>query len=169
MDTVRVKRNTNGDSRVADHTPTITEFDSANSSHRKDVAALMSSFADEIKSRGLDHDWTKTEEPYRSIFYRDMCNAIEGTRDFFDGEWHELHYIKLERHHITRACPYNVNLIDVVEMVCDCVAAGMARSGNVDKVIIPAEFLERAVENTVELLKDSIILEEDNADDTEIL
>ena len=76
--------------------------------------------------------------------------------DFFDGEWSKLHYNVLERHHLKRHCPDDVNMLDVIEMICDCVAAGMARSGEVYDVDIPAEVLTKAVKITVELLKSHI-------------
>jgi hypothetical protein len=52
-----------------------------------------------------------------------------------------------------------VNLFDVIEMLCDCVSAGMARSGDVYDVDIPAEVLTKAVRNTVELMKEQIEVE----------
>lgn len=76
--------------------------------------------------------------------------------DFFDGEWSKIHYEVLERHHLKRHCPDDVNMLDVIEMICDCVAAGMARSGEVYDVDIPAEVLTKAVKNTVDLLKREI-------------
>ena len=87
MRTITIKPNKNGDSRVADHVPTIEEFRRANLSHCKDVKMIMHEFAKQIKIRSEDHDWTKREEPYESMFYRDMCNTIEGRIEFFDGEW----------------------------------------------------------------------------------
>lgn len=90
------------------------------------------------------------------MFYRDLCATLEGRLNFMDGEWAHLHYYEKERHHLKQHCPDDVNLFDVIEMLCDCVAAGMARSGDVYDVDIPAEVLTKAVANTVELLKDEI-------------
>lgn len=73
-----------------------------------------------------------------------------------DGEWAKLHYEELERHHLRRYCPEDVTLIDVIEMLCDCVAAGMARSGEVYDVDISADVLLKATKNTVEMLKNSV-------------
>ena len=78
--------------------------------------------------------------------------------DFFDGEWSKLHYTELERHHLSRHCPDDVNMFDVIEMICDCVAAGMARTGDVTDVEIPPEVLTKAVKNTVEVLKEQVEL-----------
>lgn len=159
MRPIKIKPNKNGDSRVADHVPTIEEFSYANRSHKDDVENLMGVFADDISARGRDHDWTKVIEPYRSMFYRDMCNTMEGRIDFFNGEWSKLHYEKLERHHLNRHCPEDVNLIDVIEMLCDCVVAGKARSGDVYDIDISGTVLQNAVKNTVELLKSHVIVE----------
>ena len=41
-------------------------------------------------------------------------------------------------------------------MLCDCVVAGMARSGEIYDVDVPPEVLTKAVANTVKLMKDEI-------------
>ena len=159
MKTIKIKRNTNGDSRAATTIPTINQFNNANSMHARDVEKMMKSFAEEIKNRSTDHDWTKLYEPYKSMFYRDLCNTIERRMRFEDGEWYKLHCDN-ERHHLLKRCPEDVNLIDVIEMICDCVCAGMARSGCVRDLELDMEILERAVKNTVEMLKNSVELED---------
>ncbi|HUD75085.1 MAG TPA: hypothetical protein VMQ76_08430 [Terracidiphilus sp.] len=50
----------------------------------------------------------------------------------------------------------DVNLIDVLDMICDCVMAGMARSGSVYPLNIKPEVLMTAFQNTVELLKANV-------------
>lgn len=52
--------------------------------------------------------------------------------------------------------PADVNLIDVLDFIADCVMAGMARSGSVYPLVLPPELLERAFQNTVELLKANV-------------
>ena len=153
---IKIKKHTEGDSRVAKDIPSFHDFHIANVDHIEDVKALSRFFAEELKRRVLSHDWTKITEPYESMFYRDLCGVLENRMDFFDGEWSKLHYEKLERHHLKRCCPNDVDMYDVVEMICDCVAAGMARSGEIYDVDIPAEVLTKAVRNTVELLKSQI-------------
>lgn len=159
MKKIKIKRNTNGDSRSATTIPTINAFGDANNIHAMDVEKMMKSFAEEIKNRSTDHDWSKLYEPYRSMFYRDLCNTIEGRMKFEDGEWYKFHCDN-ERHHLLKHCPDDVNLIDVLEMLCDCVCAGMARSGCVRDLEIDAEILDRAVRNTVTLLENAVELEE---------
>ena len=57
-------------------------------------------------------------------------------------------------------CPDDVNLIDVLEMIADCVCAGMARSGEIRDLEINPDILNRAVHNTAKLIKDMIVVEE---------
>lgn len=159
MKKIKIKRNTNGDSRSATTTPTIDMFDDANRMHIKDVGKMMDLISNIIAGRGINHDWSKIMEPHRSIFYRDLCNTIEGRMKFEDGEWYKFHCDN-ERHHLLKRCPEDVNLIDVIEMICDCVCAGVARSGYVRDLEINTEILERAVKNTTELLKNIVELED---------
>lgn len=156
---IKVKKHTEGDSRVATELPTVSEFDAANNDHIQDVKNAIEWFARSLTEWTRDHDWTKSEEPYRSMFYRDLCAAIEGKKDFMNGEWAHLHYYVKEKHHLRQHCQDNVNLFDVIEMICDCVVAGMARTGNVYDVDIPTEVLTKAVTNTVEMLKNNIEIE----------
>lgn len=157
---IKMKKHTEGDSRVAKEIPSFDKFDEANKDHIKDVKNLASYFSEELGKSVNIHDWTKIKEPYRSMFYRDLCAVMEGRMNFFDGEWSKLHYYVLEKHHLKRHCPDDVNMIDVIEMICDCVAAGMARSGEVYDIDIPSEVLQKAVKNTVEMFKSVIEVEE---------
>lgn len=159
MKPVKIVKNTNGDSRVAKSVPDFYKFVDANNLHRADVKNMMNALAEEIQLVGKKHDWTKAEEPYRSNFYRDLCNTIEGRIEFKDGQWNKDHYA-LERHHLLERCPDDVNLIDVLEMICDCVCAGTARSGEVRDLEINEDILVRAVANTVEMCKKAIVLED---------
>ena len=159
MITVKIKRNTNGDTRVATKVPTFQEFGEANRLHTQDVKRMMWEFSEEIKNRGVSHDWSKLNEPHRSTFYRELCKTIEGQMNFEEGEWYKFH-CENERHHLLNHCPDDVTLIDVIEMICDCVCAGMARSGSVRDLEINKEILERAVSNTVKMLEDIVELED---------
>lgn len=158
MKPIEIKKNSIGDTRTATRVPTFEEFREANAEHKSDVSRMMSSIAECINKAGRHHDDTKVSEPERSLFYRELCAKIEGKIDSFtDGEWYPIH-CKTERHHLNEHCPDDVNLIDVLEMICDCVCAGMARSGSVYPVTIPNEILQKAVENTVNMCIDSVCL-----------
>ncbi len=149
---IKIRKHTEGDSRVAKEIPTFNAFENANIAHRLDVKVLMEFCAEELKIYGSWHDWTKTSEPFAHMLYHDLCGTIEGRMKFTDGEWAKMHY-EGERHHLNEHCPDDVNMFDVIAMICDCVAAGMARSGEVYDVDIPSDVLKRAVSNTVEYLK----------------
>ena len=141
MKKVKIYRNTNGDSRVATEVPIFPDFRDSNFEHCENVREMMFNFAEDVKWQGKKHDWTKKNEPYRSIFYRDLCNTIEGRMKFEDGEWCKLHY-------------------DVIEMIADCVCAGMARSGEVRPLEVDESILMKAVNNTVKLMAESVELQE---------
>ena len=154
---VTMEKNINGDTRSADHIPTIQEFFISNDNHRNDVKKLVSRFCEMLEYSAKDHDITKTVEPHRSVFYRDMVDSMNGRLNFTDGEWYK-HHIQYERHHLNNCVPDDVDLFDVIEMICDCVCAGMTRHGDVRPVEIKNEVLQKAIENTVEILKNQINL-----------
>ena len=65
-------------------------------------------------------------------------------------------HVTTERHHLLSYCPDDVNIIDVLEMIVDCTLAGLTRSGTVRPVEINDEILKKAVDNTVQLIKNMI-------------
>lgn len=160
MDKVIMYKNTLGDTRTASHMPTRKEFDRSNWRHKDDVVALACEFATELRCRCDNHDWTKVQEPYASKFYKLMKATIEDGAAFMNGEWAHLHFDVLERHHLTRHCPDDVDLFDVLEMIFDIVSAGMTRSGSVYPLEISNEILQKAVANTVNYLVDNVEIAE---------
>jgi len=94
----------------------------------------------------------------------DKLTDIDGFHaDFVTGfkehAWWDRHR-QLNRHHLTEpdGVRDDVNLIDVLDFIADCVCAGMARSGSVYPLALPSELLDRAFQNTVELLKREIVV-----------
>ena len=164
MEKVFIKKNTLGDTRTAEHMPTREEFNDANDSHINDVKHLTKWFCDVMTTRILHHDWTKMSEPWATMFYDDMkANIEDGKEPFTDMEWYKLH-VNTERHHLNNRVPVDVDLIDVIEMLVDCVSAGMARSGSVYDVTVPDDVLQKAVANTVLKIIDAVIVYESAAD-----
>ena len=160
MERIKIKHNTLGDTRTATKVPTFYEFADANNDHVNDVKNMMRELANDISKRGSNHDFTKMFDPEKSLFYRELCAKIEGKIDsFVDGEWYPMH-CRTERHHLNEYCPEDVNLIDVLEMISDCVCAGMARSGNVYPIEIPSDILQKAVKNTVQMCIDAVEVKE---------
>ena len=159
MDKVKIKRNVLGDTRTATRVPTFYEFVDSNNSHVNDVSNMMHKLATDIRKAGEAHDFTKRNDPEKSLFYRELCAKIEGNMDsFIDGIWYPMH-CRTERHHLNEHCPEDVNLIDVLEMICDCVCAGMARSGRVDPGSISDDVLRKAFDNTVQMCINSVEIE----------
>lgn len=154
---ITIKKNSNGDTRTAPKDVSYAEFQKANDMHINDVSAIMYYLSREIERRGYEHDYTKKiAEP---LFYEDFLSTIHEGTNFVEGEWYQLH-IEKERHHLLSRCPDDVNLIDILEMICDCVCAGMARSGEVRDLEISTDILKRAVNNTVKMICDEIKVED---------
>ena len=112
--------------------------------------ALMGEFYNQLKI----HDHTKLDH---------LKEFTEGLNKGFDSpeftKWYDMH-VKSERHHLLKRVPDDVNLIDVLEMICDCVSAGMARTGKVFDINIPEEVLVKATKNTFKLLVKNIEVED---------
>lgn len=123
--------------------------------HIADVKAVMWELSKMVDRAGENHDCTKKSQ--ERMFYNNFLSTINNGTDFVNGEWYQLH-IRAERHHLLSHCPDDVNLIDVLEMIADCVCAGMARSGEIRDLEIDADILNRAVNNTAELIKNMIIV-----------
>lgn len=154
---IKIKKNPNGDTRTASKNVTYVEFQEANNMHISDVSNVMCFLAALIEDRGFRHDVAKkTREPQ---FYNDFVSTMNDGTNFVEGEWYQ-HHIATERHHLLARCPKDVNLIDVIEMIADCVCAGLTRSGEVRDLEISTDILEKAVKNTVDLLVKTIEVEE---------
>ena len=150
---ITIKRNPNGDTRTAPDNVTFEEFQTANDWHREDVANVMYELSRMVNSVGRVHDSTK--KPQERMFFRDFLATMNDGADFIESEWYKLHTVA-ERHHLLSNCPEDVNLIDVMEMVVDCVCSGLARSGETRELEIDTEILNKAVNNTVKLIESMV-------------
>lgn len=144
-----IQKNPNGDTRTAPKNVTYEQFQKANDWHREDVASVMYELSRMIDNVGKFHDCTKKCQ--ERMFWRDFKDTLENGADFVSGEWYQLH-ATAERHHLLSHCPDDVNLLDVLEMIVDCVCAGKARSGEVRDLEISTDILEKALKNTVQLV-----------------
>jgi hypothetical protein len=117
--------------------------------HISDVESAMMLFAQMLGSAASTHDFDKISDI--DGFHADFLTG------FKEHSWWDKHR-KINRHHLIEedGVPTDVNLIDVLEMIADCVMAGMARSGSVYPLNIKLEVLQNAFENTVELLKNQV-------------
>ena len=154
---VTIYKNPNGDTRTAPKNVSFEEFQEANDMHREDVNQVMYELSQMIDKRGENHDCTKKSQ--ERMFYNNFLSTMNEGTDFVNDEWYQLH-IKAERHHLLSYCPDDVNLIDVLEMISDCVCAGMARSGEIRDLEIDSDIINRAVQNTAKMIKDMIEVKE---------
>ena len=156
MDRIEIRKSPSADTRTSDHMISREELEKSTAMHISDVAKAMRWFADRLEEAGEHHDWTKVE--YMDEFYKQFHRAQE-TGNWGHGWYDKIHVVK-ERHHLNDRCPDDVDLIDVIEQISDCVTAGMARSGKYRKEPVSDELLRRAYDNTVQKLLNAIEVKE---------
>ena len=152
-----IYKNSNGDTRTAPKNVTFKEFQKANDMHREDVKNTMNEIAFLLMEKGKKHDWTKKD--YEEMFYNNFLSTLNNGTNFIEDEWYQLH-IEKEKHHLFSKCHDDVDLLDVIEMVVDCVCAGKARSGEIRGLEINQEILDKALKNTVEKINKMVKCEE---------
>jgi hypothetical protein len=147
---IQIGKSATADTRTCDFA-NVSKETLLKSSHQHigDVRRGLELFAGKILDAMHDHDHDKISDI--DGFHRDFVTGFQQTT------WWDKHR-KINRHHLLEAdgVPENVNLIDVLDMIADCVMAGMARSGSVYPLDISPEVLRRAFQNTVELLKENV-------------
>ncbi|HEU6452882.1 MAG TPA: hypothetical protein VFT57_15805 [Gemmatimonadaceae bacterium] len=151
---IRVKRSPTADTRTCDYANVSKETLYASSEqHIEDVRKALRFFAARLAKAGENHDPDKLTDI--DGFHADFVTGFAQTG------WWERHR-KLNRHHLTMedGIPADVNLIDVLDFIADCVMAGMARSGSVYALHLPPELLERSFQNTVEMLKAQVVVDD---------
>lgn len=121
--------------------------------HRGDVEQGVKEFVFELYAAARMHDFDKITDI--DGFHRDFATGFKST------EWLDEHR-RISRHHldVDAGVPEDVNLIDVIEYIIDCVMAGMARSGSVYELKLSDKVLRRAFDNTVEWLKDRVLVKD---------
>ena len=155
---IKIKETKKCDTRTNPTGFTKADVDRETDLHIKAVNKCGEFICNKINSQFTNHDFTKNSSPtYLEQFYQALKTNFKESK-FKELDWWEIHISK-ERHHLNDRCPDDVNLIDVVEMICDCVSAGLARTGKFYDFKINDEILQKAVKNTVELLKDNIEVE----------
>jgi hypothetical protein len=119
--------------------------------HIGDVRLALAFFAQMLHRAAAVHDTDKLTD--LDGFHGDFVTGFQQTG------WWERHR-SLNRHHLTEpdGVPADVNLIDVLDFIADCVMAGMARSGSVRPLTIAPEVLQRAFQNTADLLASQVVV-----------
>lgn len=147
-----ISKNGAADTRTCDYA-NVSKYElfRASQQHIADVQAALGFFRSMLDAAAAAHDPDKLSDI--DGFHADFIGGFASTK------WLERHY-KLNRHHLAApgGVPADVNLIDVLDMVADCVMAGMARSGIVRPVVIPDEVLRAAVANTVSKLAANVVV-----------
>jgi hypothetical protein len=147
---IDISKSPTADTRTCDFSK-VTEEQLYRSSHQHilDVRRALAFFGYLLTDAAARHDFDKLSDI--AGFHKDFLTGFKVT------EWWDRHR-KLNRHHLIQAdgVPADVNLIDVLDMIADCVMAGMARSGSVYPLELPDSVLRSAFENTVELLKGNV-------------
>jgi hypothetical protein len=147
---IKIPKSQTADTRTCDFKSVSKETLEASSiQHIDDVDEGLRFFRGMMIEAAARHDHDKLSAI--DHFHSDFVTGFEKT------EWWDNHR-KVNRHHLQQAdgVPADVNLIDVLDMIVDCVMAGMARSGNVYAVKIDSAVLQKAFDNTVELLKKNV-------------
>jgi hypothetical protein len=147
---IHIKKSPTADTRTCDVSQ-VSKEQLLNSSiqHIEDVSKGLLFFQSLINDAIKKHDYDKISDI--DTFYKDFQN------DFKTTEWWDRHR-KLNRHHllVEDGIPEDVNLIDVLELIVDCVMAGLARTGYVYNLDLDQDVLKKAFENTIDLLKNNI-------------
>lgn len=147
---IEIKKSETADTRTCDYANVTKEKLLASSrQHIGDVREALGFFSELLAIAATDHDTDKITDI--DGFHADFVTGFKQTG------WWDRHR-KLNRHHLLQAdgIPEDVNLIDVLDLVSDCVMAGMARSGSVYPLQLPPEILWKAFQNTITLLKDNV-------------
>ena len=150
-DKVVIKKSVDADSRTAKEEVTKDELIANTNSHIEDVNNVGTMLVNKFLLQISKHDHTKLD--YIDEFYDNFVRSLNG-ENFKDLDWWQIH--KTERHHLNDSVPEDVNLLDVLEMVVDCTVAGLARSGDVYPITIPQEVIEKAIENTKNLIINNV-------------
>jgi len=147
---IEIGKSETADTRTCDVTKVSKETLEASSvQHIHDVYMGMRFFANKLEESARMHDWDKLTEI--DHFHSDFKTG------FAETGWWDNH-LKVNRHHLNSddGVRDDVNLVDVIDYIVDCIMAGMARSGSVYDLEISDEVLRKAFHNTVELLKANV-------------
>jgi hypothetical protein len=145
---IEIKRCETADSRTCDWSKVTKDSLFEDSKlHKYDVNRCIMYLVSKLVLAAKNHDHDKLDniDEFHSNF----------TTGFEEDSWLKTHYTE-ERHHLNSHVPDDVNLIDVIEMIADCMAAGAARSGSYRDIELSNEILQSAVKNTAQLLQDVI-------------
>lgn len=155
---VEIDKSPNADSRTADKGKvSFEDFSKATDMHREDVKNVIYELARRLREIGDKHDWTKKEQ--EDEYYDSYVTAKKNGTDFHKSDWYKNH-VKEERHHIKYHVAPDINLLDILEVICDHCCDELVEKGRVGKMYIDEDVLMKAFNNTVELVKSFIRLDD---------
>lgn len=152
-----IKKSQTADTRSCDFTQVTKDVLLASSiQHIGDVRKGLGFFESILRRAAVVHDFDKITDidGFHADFLTGFAKGNTG--------WWERHR-GLNRHHLTNSdgVPDDVNLIDVLDFIADCVMAGKARTGTVYPLELPDALLKEAFLNTVALLTREVVVEKD--------
>jgi hypothetical protein len=149
---IEINKTIAADTRSCDWSKvTKDELLTASMEHINHVGAGMHFFIQKLNYVILTHDITKLT--HFNWFHDDFLTGFKQVG------WYQFHKEK-ERHHISSpdGVRDDVDVIDLIEHLVDCVMAGMARTGEVYPINLSNELLQNIVKNTVAKLKNEIVV-----------
>jgi hypothetical protein len=149
---IEINKSQTADTRSCDYANVSKEqLLEASLEHIGDVAKALAFFQGKLTEAAGQHDYDKLTNI--DHFHGDFITGFKKTG------WWDNHR-KIHRHHIAYhdGIPEDVNLLDVLEHIADCVMAGMARSGKVYELRLSDALLQAAFQNTVKLLKEQVMV-----------
>lgn len=152
---IKIRKTDKADTRFSVYSKTSKKELLENSKlHIEDLENTMKLLAYKIINQAKAHDRDKITR--LDHFYECFKTG------FSDDSWYENHK-KASRHHLNdkNGVRDDVNLIDVLEMICDCITAGLARSGKVYEIEIDSKVLMKAFTNTCTLVINSVEVEDE--------
>lgn len=150
---IKIKKSSTADSRTCDVNSVSKEVLLQSSlQHIGDVGLALAFFQQMLTKAAVEHDYDKLT--LIDWFYGDFKVKFETIG------WWDNHR-KIHRHHLAQedGIPEDVNLIDVLEYISDCVMAGMARTGTVYPIKLDSTILQKAFDNTIKLLTEQVVVE----------
>jgi hypothetical protein len=149
---IEIKQSQTADTRTCDFASVSKEtLRQSSIQHIADVRKGIDFFRDMLDTAANQHDADKLTD--LDGFHRDFVGGFKSTL------WWDNHR-KVTRHHLLQedGVREDVNLVDVLDMIVDCVMAGMGRAGKVYPLDISLDVLKRAFDNTAELLERNVVV-----------
>ena len=147
---IKIHQSKTADTRSCDFKSVTKEQLLASSrQHINDVGLGLIFFQQMLTDAYMRHDHDKITDI--DLFHDEFITGFATT------EWWDNHR-KVNRHHllVEDGIPSDVNLIDILDMIVDCIMVGKARTGTVYPLDVNPKTLMNAFNNTVELLKNNV-------------